>query len=415
MSVILSAGEREGSPTSVVSAPGDPSPSSRVRMTLILLTLLFAQQAAAASPKRAVVLVPGMTGTKLCDAESGRVLWGDTTRLLMPWDGGYRIALPFSGNDDRVVPCGVIREMRVMQWRKDIYAGLIRFFERNAVPFTVAAYDWRRDNVTNARQLAATLDRLSAKHDAVSLICQSNAAHICRYAIRYGDVSLDQAEKGERRLPRTRVEQIILVGNANGGSIRILRELNRGRRYFRLIGRRFRPETFFTFPSLFQELPVYTTDLFVPVNVDLFDADSWENYQWSIYAPEVASRVERSERFGTATDRRAYLVRALDEAQRFHRLLRAATGGALPQYYSIQSRDQRTPSRARLERRGDRWVTSIDPDAPGDRHATLESQQWLSDEERTALAEPTIFVSGRHFEMITTDETREHLLRILQR
>ncbi len=360
----------------------------------------------------AVVLVPGMTGSRLCDADTGEVVWGDATRLLRPWDGGTRLALPLDGSEDDIRPCGAIREMRVAQWRKDIYGGLMTFLGSSGASLHVFDYDWRRDNVHSARQLVAELERIAAARGdgRVHLICQSNGGYICRYAARFGDVSLDEAERGVRRpAAGVTVEKLILVGTANGGSMRILREFNRGRQYLRLIGRRFRRETFFTFPALYQDLPAYRRDLFVdergrPLDVDLFDAANWRTYGWSIFASDVSRSTERD----------TFLRDALRNARRMHALLRSPYDGPLPRYYSIQSLDFPTPTRARLERRGTRWRTHFLEEHRGDLHATRESQESLSPSETAALAMPPVHVRGEHFEMITTEETRALILRTLR-
>jgi hypothetical protein len=356
-----------------------------------------------------VVLVPGMTGSKLCDRATGRLLWGSAPQMLRPWDGGYRLAAPLSGAEDGVVPCGVIREIRIGHWRKDIYGGLIAFLEKNGHNVLVFDHDWRRDSIESAQRLASMLERAAAERgdSQFALICQSNAAYICRYLVKYS------------HSPGLRIDKIILVGTANGGAIRILRELNRGRQYLRFIGTRFRPETFFSLPAVFQDLPVHRADLFVDergqsVDADLFDPATWQRYGWSVFAPRVAARLEQSRRFGTANDRLAYLGRVLAGARQMHDLLQRDTGAALPRYYSMQSIDLPTPSRATLRKSGGRWQTLFHENLPGDRYATAESQEWISREEREALAEPTIYVRGRHFEMITTAAARAELLRILQ-
>lgn len=383
----------------------------RAALLAIALLALGCATAKAPAPMAAppaegptVVLVPGMTGSRLCDARTGELLWGDSTRLVRPWDGGYRLAVPLDGADDGIVPCGAIREMRVASWRKDIYGGLLDFLALNGRRVHVFDHDWRRDNVENARKLVAELERIDGP---VHLICQSNANYICRYAVMFGDVSAGEAERGARRTPDN-VEKLILVGTANGGAMRILRELNRGRQYIRLIGRRWRPETFFTMRSLYQDLPVYGD-----VGVDVFDVANWKTYGWSIYGQAARRRLQRTTRFGTPEERDAFLRDALQSARRMHALLRRGSDAPLPRYYSIQSLDFPTPSRAIVERRNGRWRTRFVEGARGDLHATRESQQWLSPAETAALAMPPVYVRGPHFEMITTDETRALLLRIL--
>ncbi|HEY0371779.1 MAG TPA: hypothetical protein VGD79_07240 [Thermoanaerobaculia bacterium] len=381
-----------------------------MKLAALLVVTLLALGCASAPPppapaihgdRPAVVLVPGMTGSRLCDAD-GKLLWGDSMRLLRPWDGGARLALPLDGSRDDIRPCGPIREMRVAQWRKDIYGGLIDFLQRNGENVYVFDYDWRRDNIEAARQLVAMLEKIG--NPRVQLICQSNGGYICRYAARFGDVSLDDAERGLRRPPAgVTIEQLILVGTTNGGSMRILREFNRGRQYIPVVGRRFRREVFFTYPALYQDLPAYRRDLFVDADVDVFDAASWRKYNWSIYERSTPS--DEQERF---------LVDQLSYARRMHNLLHRTDDAPLPRYHSIQSVDFPTPTRARLERDGNRWRTIFLDEDFGDLHATQASQEWLSAPETAALAAPPVHVHGEHFELITTGETRALLLHILR-
>lgn len=394
-----------------------------MKLVAIAVAALLAFGCASATPPPAsevrtggpaVVLVPGMTGSRLCDADTGEVLWGDSKRLLRPWDGGARLALPLDGSPDRIRPCGAIREMRVAQWKKDIYGGLLDFLGSSGASVYVFDYDWRRDNVDSARQLVAMLERIAAERGdgRVHLLCQSNGGYICRYAARFGDVSLEDAERGARRpAAGVTIEKLVLLGTANGGSMRILREFNRGRQYLRVIGRRFHTDVFFTYPGLYQDLPAYRRDLFVDaegrtVDVDVFDAEAWRTYGWSVFGG--------TSRFGTPAQREAFLRGALDGARRMHALLRRSDDASLPRYYSIQSVDFPTPTRARLVRRGTGWLTEFLDEDRGDLHATADSQSALSVSEKAALARPPVHVRGEHFEMITTGETRALLLGILR-
>ena len=53
--------------------------------------------------------------------------------------------------------------------------------------------------------------------------------------------------------------------------------------------------------------------------------------------------------------------------------------------------------------------------APGDGHATLESQAWLSRREKRLFARDTIYVKGTHFGMITREENLAVLFDLLER
>jgi hypothetical protein len=270
----------------------------------------------------------------------------------------------------------------------------------------------------------------------VDLVCQSNGAHVCRYLAKFGDASLEAAEAGGTGPPpELTIRKLVLLGSSNGGSIRILRELHKGRNYLPVIGRRFLPETLFSCPSMFLDLPVYRDDCFVDetgrtLEVDLFDPAAWKTYGWSIFSPSTSRRLEREPRpdlfFDTPT-RLAYLGRVLRRGRRTLDLLHEDGPTAARRIYSIQSRDRDdTPDRAMLRRRGEEWDLFFpdDPEisrnptllrhttAAGDGHATVESQRWLSTQERQRSA-PTLYSRGGHLEMVYDDRTLELLLQAL--
>jgi hypothetical protein len=277
----------------------------------------------------------------------------------------------------------------------------------------------------------------------VDLLCQSNGAHICRYFAKYGGATLEAAEEGRAALPTGIViDRLLLIGSANGGSLRILRELDRGRQYVPWIGRRMQPEVLFTFRSLYQDLPVYRTDRFVDpsgvdVALDLFEAESWLARQWSIFHPRAERRADRRpDLFGDRADRRAFLTAMLEHARRFHRLLQADPAGyQAPALYLLQNAFAPTPDLAVVDRDstdrprraplartlafpGDRSVDSnpylaARTRAPGDGHATVASQHHLSPAEHTALAAEPFYVPGGHFEMILEPAMLQRIVEIL--
>lgn len=388
-----------------------------------------------------VVVVPGITGVELVDPDSGRIVWGRGANLFCPRDGGYRLGAL------ELVPGRAIRRIGIGPVVKPIYAPIERLFVDNGwsrgdlrhptgtADLFFFEYDWRRGNGESAVRLARQLAALAAtrgREIGVSLVCQSNGALICRYLAKYGGATLEKAENGGvERIPGVRVEQLVLVGTANGGSLRILRLLNRGRRYIRWLGRTFRPELFSTFDSLFQDLPVYADDLFLdtagePLEIDLFDPAAWERYGWSIHAPEVGRRLHRpaAERLLRAAGRHEALDERLARAQRLRRLLDRDLDVGDVRYFSIQNDRIPTAARAVLRPTANGWETLFfgDPGidgsvvarmiAEGDGHATVSSQRWLPATELEALAEPTHYVDGGHFGMILEPEAMELLLAI---
>lgn len=410
----------------------------------------------AAPPAVPVVFVPGVTGVVLRDARTKQVAWGTGRNLLRPHDDGYGLALslvPGDSGQPALEPVAPIEQISLFGIRKPIYGPIRKLltgagYVQGNLESPQAGetlfffnYDWRRDLTESAGLLRRRLEELrrvqGLERLEVDLVCQSSGAHLCRYLAKYGGVPLEEAGRGGLP-PALAVRRLVLVGSSNGGSLRILRELDRGRRYVPLIGRWMRPEVTFTFPSLFQDLPVYRRDLFLdaegrPLDVGLFDPGSWRRYGWSVYGKATDRRLREkgAQRFlGGAAARDAWLRRALSEALRFQELLRAdAPGFGQTRTYLVGSTDQPTPDRAVLVRKGEGWRTLFTGDAElrrrpvlqalatarGDEHATVASQDWLSPQERAALALPPRRVRGGHFEALLTDEVQRFLLEALGR
>lgn len=404
----------------------------------------------AESPTVPVVFVPGVTGVVLQDSATGEIAWGTSRNLLRPKDNAYSLALPTVHEDPglpALVPVAPIEQLSLFGIRKPIYGPIRKlltgagYVQGESLLFF--NYDWRRDLIESAGLLRRQLEELRRVRGVdrleVDLICQSSGAHLCRYLTKYGGVPLEEAEAGRGSLPPTlAVRRLVLVGSSNGGSLRILRELDRGRRYVPLIGRWMRSEVVFTYPALFQDLPIYRRDLFLnekgrPLDVDLFDPESWQRYGWSIFGKATARRLREKgfPRFlGNEADRNSWLRRVLAESKRFQELLHAdAPGFGQTRIYVVGSADQPTPDRAVLVRKGEeqRMLFTGDPDlrrnrtlhalatAEGDEHATLASQDWLSPQEQAALVLPPRRVRGGHFEALLTAEVRKFLLEALGR
>ncbi len=415
---------------------------------------------AEAAERTPVVLVPGITGVELRDRATGKIVWGTGANLVKPKDGGRSGALPI---DPRAAAASTIEAGEVLERLKlfglftvEVYSTIVRLLEHNGYRrgdllhprpgenLFLFAYDWRRDNLDTVRLLAERLSRLrqalGLKRLRVALLCQSNGGQICRYFAKYGVASLESAEAGRvERPPGIEVSDVILLGTSNGGALRILREMNRGRKYLIWpLGRRFQPETLFTYRSLYQDLPAGGDGLFLDesgrsLDVDIYDADEWKRYGWSIYAAKAGQRVARKGRrevFGDAEARAVYLARVLDRAVRLHRVPRRDVEDfGASRYHLIQSSEHETPAKALLiqGKKGWRTLFSGDPrldrlealrelaSVPGDGHATLESQLWLSPQESERLVGGPFYVEGEHFDLIEATATHERLLEILLR
>jgi len=417
-------------------------------------------EAPAAPPEVPVVFVPGVTGSELRDRESGEVVWGAGRNLLVPRDGGYGLVYPVApppGWEPRLEAGEVLEEVRLGPLRQPVYGPLLDALERwgfrrgdLAAPrpgdtLFGFAYDWRRSNVETAGELLARLEtlRLARGEDrlVVDLVCQSNGVHVCRYLVRHGGASLDDAESSAKGAAgpgrRIAVRNLVLVAGSNGGSLRILAELDRGRVYVPVIGRRMLPEVLFTFRSLFEDLPHDPEGRFVDrrgrvLPVDLYEPETWLRYGWSAFHPTTEQRLDeagRSDLFGDRDERRTYLARVLDRSRRFQRLLEGDPAGPdAPCYHVIGNAYAATPRLAVLERAVGGWLTLMPHDpavaespylrarvnAPGDGHATLESQLALSPRELGRLGGEPFFIRGGHFELILEPATHRRVFEALQ-
>ena len=435
-------------------------------LALLLLLLLSACSQAPApvlrqelrgEPTAPLVFVPGVLGSKLFVRESGKAAWGTGRAVVLPRDGGYNAALPLTWQQGDPPPDAeateVVDRVKLMGVRREVYSQVRDLFIRHGYTLGdqknpqaqddlfLFSYDYRQDSVAVAGQLHALLDKMRQERGVevleVDLLCQSNGALVCRYYTKYGAASLEAALAGDAKPSRRiKVRTLALAGSANGGSLRILREIHRGRQYLALlnVGRRFQPEAIFSFRSLFQELPVDSEDLFVdesgaPIKVDLYDAESWERYGWSVFGSQAQERLARKRArpfFGDLELQRSFLKTQLTRSRQFqHALLTDAPGYAVERLLLIQNTSLPTPRRAVLRRRGAEWQTVFDDERAakklpgrvqesliemGDGHATVASQQRLSQQEKEALIGPTVVVEGKHADVVLQPKAHHRLL-----
>jgi hypothetical protein len=400
-----------------------------------------------------VVIVPGVTGSRLRDAARNVEVWGPARNFFSPKDRGHALALAIRPEHealDPLLPSGTIFQVKLLTWTKEVYRPLRRALEQEGyrlgeleqpdpeASLFFFAYDWRRDNVHTAQQLHQRLELLaSGRQDPrVHLVCQSNAARVCRYLAKYGGQSLAEAEAGKPPERRYRLTKLVLVGASNAGSMRQLHELHGGRRYVPGVGRYLGPETLFTLRTLFGDLPADSDGLFLDeggktLPIDVYDPASWTTYGWSIFDPDVQRALDqapRPELFGDRDERLRYLAVVLGRARRVHDLLaRPAAGFDGTGLFLLLNGSGVAPARAQLVPRKDGgWRTLFFDDpavrnsihlqsllgAPGDGHATLSSQAGLSAQERAAVVAERE-ASGGHFEVVLTRVAHEAILEFL--
>ena len=263
--------------------------------------------------KRPVIIIPGILGSELVNAETNERVWINLSAAKT--DGlGLPISPRLSENRDKLVATRIIERAKISAFLPEvsIYEALIQAMERyggytkgdwenpssdngGLDKYYVFAYDWRLDNVDNARLLIRKMQDLKSKlgnNDLhFNVIAHSMGGLIARYAAMYGDTDLPA--DGSKFEPNwagiDHFDKIFMFGVPNEGSMATLELLQKGYRIGGFEINVLNRETAITSPAVFQLLPHQNTARFYdenlsPIEVDLYNPETWKKYGWSAYA-----------------------------------------------------------------------------------------------------------------------------------
>lgn len=209
--------------------------------------------------------------------------------------------------------------------------------------FYVFAYDWRRDNVANARELVQRIERLKLRLQRPELkfniVAHSMGGLIARYAAMYGDADLppDGIPVQPNWRGAAHISKIVMIGTPNEGSTDAFATLLEGysiteglRRRVPLLNKLSAEDTART-PSVFQLMPHRQSAKFLdenlqPIEVDLYDPEVWRRYGWGAINTEAFRRGYG----GSPEDLDAYLANTLRRTRRFHEALDAVENSESP-------------------------------------------------------------------------------------
>lgn len=352
--------------------------------------------------KRPVIVIPGILGTELINSKTGETVWPSAFRTSQE---GLPISPNLVANRDYLVPGKIIETVRLARVLPEVfvYRDLLEALRRYAGyregnwdnpaadgyqdTFYVFAYDWRHDNVTNARELVRRLEGLKRKLQRPDLkfniVAHSMGGLIARYAAMYGDADLPA---GDGPIQPTwsgaaHIGKIVMIGVPNEGSADAFATVVEGysiteglRRRLPLLNKLTAEDVVRT-PSVFQLMPhrgavKFLDENLKPISIDLYDPEVWKKYAWSaLYTPEFRRRFAEAlgsdgGSNGSAEELDLYLAATLNRARRFHQALDAvessnsavvllAVGGDCEETLSA-------PVILRDEKR-DRWLTLTRP------------------------------------------------------
>jgi pimeloyl-ACP methyl ester carboxylesterase len=257
-----------------------------------------------------VIVIPGLSGSELVNSKTGEVVWFKPGRskvddIRMPIDGDI------AGNKDDLVTRDIFRRMNLGFKKVDVYGGLVTTLNKKGYAIGdldnpvagggentvyVFPYDWRRDNVENARLLVRKIDSLKTKLNRpdlkFNLVGHSMGGIIARYAAMYGDADLNMGGGAMRPdwAGARDIDRVVLLGTPSEGSVLSLDTMLNG---FAVGGMTINlpfilnPSKFdiFTLPSAYQLLPAAGTlsaydENLKKIDVDLYDPDTWSKYGW---------------------------------------------------------------------------------------------------------------------------------------
>ncbi len=283
-----------------------------------------------------VIVIPGVMGSQLAEADTGRPVWGAFSgEFLDPKkpEGARLAALPMAEGKslaeltDGVVSVGALDRVRfkllflpveigayanilgtlgVGGYRDEELgmSGAIDYGEGHYTCFQFH-YDWRRSNAENAAKLHAFIaekrtyvaDILSEQFDVedpeveFDIVAHSMGGLITRYMLRYGDQPLPE----DGSLPELTwagaegVGRAILVGTPSGGSVEVMLKLETGLKLGPIAT--YRPAVAGTYPSLYELMPRPRHGSLVDARdaetqLDSYDPALWEQMEWGLADPD---------------------------------------------------------------------------------------------------------------------------------
>ena len=342
--------------------------------------------------KRPVVVIPGILGSELINPKTGERVWPSAFRTKQE---GLPISPNLAANRDELVPGKIVETAKLAKLLPEVYVyrDLLEALRRYAGyrqgdwenpsadgdrdTYYVFAYDWRRDNVDNARELVRRLqklkDKLKRQDLKFNVVAHSMGGLIARYAAMYGDVDLPP---GDSPIQPTwtgaaHISKIVMIGVPNEGSADAFATLIEGysvteglRRRVPLLNKLTAEDAART-PSVFQLMPHAGVVRFLdenlkPLAIDLYDIAIWKHYGWS--ALHLLENTNGTN--GQSDEIDAYLEATLKRAQRFHQALDAVDRSESPVVLLAIGGDceetLNSPVVVRDQKRN-RWVTLTRP------------------------------------------------------
>ena len=363
-----------------------------------------------------IIVIPGVLGTRLVNSQSGQIVWGEFGgNGINPSSpqGARDIALPMSEGIplaalvDQVKTAGTLDAVDVrlfgIPFQINAYRDLLttlgvggyRDDQTKLAPIDYGdqsynsfqfAYDWRRDNVENARLLHAFIlekkayveakrrERYGAQSQPVrfDIVAHSMGGLIARYYLEYGGADLppDGSVPPVTWAGTEHVARLVMIATPNAGSLEAVANLVQGEALSRFLPK-YEAAILGTMPSLYQLLPRTRQRPMLAEGdrqaVDIFDPRNWAQFRWGLMdprqqnvlrnlLPEVDDPLQRQK---IAYE---HLTKCLNRAKSFHAALDVpAKPPAGTSIHLIAGDAHPTTTQFRVDHRGKLTVTAWQP------------------------------------------------------
>ena len=353
-----------------------------------------------------LIVIPGAFGSRLLDTRTGREIWPrSSAKLVFSSYKGLEVEIDEATLDP---VSGGVRPYRVFRegLGRDFYGQILDTLEgpggyRRRQPgepvepgqrnYYVYLYDWRLDNVAAVAGLHELIERIRSDYGdpgiAVDVLAHSNGGLLARYYARFGtDDYLDRGIASPSYAGAPAIRRLLLVGTPNLGSMQPVLSHVRGEE----MGLRKVPaEVVATTSGAPQLMPHPAIPWLVDtrgdvIARDLFDMETWREFRWSVFDPDVRARTIARKGGGAAGRRyleilEAYMARHLARGRNFMLLMSAETGEQDVRPFVFGGDCDATVARLVLEEVRGKWLARERPDTLVKPLAGVDYQDLIHD------------------------------------
>jgi pimeloyl-ACP methyl ester carboxylesterase len=381
------------------------------------------QEAASRQQRNPIIFIHGFIGSKLRNARTHEDVWGQfvnaikrgkTDDLSLPIDSP-----DLASNRDSLVPYAIYESVAgvkfygaILDALRDVGGYRLGDIDNPKPGDTLFLYnyDWRRDNVESAAGLGRAILQIKARLRApdmrFDIVAHSMGGLVAQYYLKYGseDVLSQESPPRVTYAGAPHIGRMVLIGTPLRGTMSAFRILNTG------FSRTMSPAAVFTMPAIYQLLPLDGRGHLIDpqgrvVEADLYDADDWVRYRWSVFNPGVDGRRQlfavdgaRPASEGRDADELKmgrFLQVALDRARAFHVALEAeAEGGSPVPVHLFGSDCIPTLNYAVMKRTAAGPVTMFDDESSKDREARQLDKVMLVPGDGTVTADSLLGIAS---------------------